>query len=375
MLTRFSVVLLTALLAIEVATGQQEESPSLGFSELSERSIGEVMRRTGMSVDELLFLAAERATDPDVIGKLVSLGADIEAKQAHCVEVGFYNCFLISPLYMAAGYNPDPSITEALLLHGAEIDEVTGSGYQPIHMAAAFNGNPSVMDVFISNGISIETESLSGETPLHMAAHSNGLAMVEHLVPSGADAMAVIDGHNYRGSLPIHHAARNDDPTVLEYFIGLGQDINSVNGWDETPLYIAVNNKKHNNMTLLLGHGADVNIGIPAIRAAAFRHYELDFIKLLMDHGADLNDNSGGITPLGSALLTETEPSYIRGLLELGADPSIEPSPMPYVHAQDDCEGFLRLIQEYRDASYPFQEFLWCTAHPAFVEFRRHIRS
>lgn len=60
----------------------------------------------------------------------------------------------------------------------------------------------------------------------------------------------------------------------------------------------------------------------------AIKQQHFDIVKLLVQNGADVNRPDGlSLTPLGNAILT-ANPKMVQLLLDLGANPSINPSPI-----------------------------------------------
>lgn len=106
----------------------------------------------------------------------------------------------------------------------------------------------------------------------------------------------------------LHDAAKSGIVEMIKVFLDLGLDINKVDHPAETSALVCAINKGHvRAVRYLLSRGADPNIGRPLISAINRDEPScaLELVKLLVDHGADLNrffpwfgDESFGFTPL-----------------------------------------------------------------------------
>lgn len=117
---------------------------------------------------------------------------------------------------------------------------------------------------------------------------------------------------------------------MVNCLLANGADIDAIDTFGKTPLYLAVDSGKEEIASLLLVRGAQVNIGSTVTRQTPLhwaawneRH---DLLELLLQYGADINaQNSDGETALHYA----ADASRTRTLTQLllaGADVSIEDS-------------------------------------------------
>jgi ankyrin repeat protein len=109
------------------------------------------------------------------------------------------------------------------------------------------------------------------------------------------------------GLTPLVYAVRSNDLDSVKALLGAGADINQVTGYGWSPLLVATQNRYYKLAAYLLEHGADVNLAnkggwTPLYLATDNRNIEggdypvrkadmdhLDFIKLLLDKGANVN--------------------------------------------------------------------------------------
>jgi ankyrin repeat protein len=166
---------------------------------------------------------------------------------------------------------------------------------------------------------------------------------------------AVKDG----GALtPLVYAVRSNDLESVKVLLAAGADVNQVTGYGWSPLLVATQNRYYKLGAYLLDHGADVNLAnkgawTPLYLATDNRNIEsgdypvrkgdmdhLDYIKLLLDKGANVNarlkDSTETRTVFTNQWLDENgATAFLRAsqsgdivlmklLLAHGADPKID---------------------------------------------------
>jgi ankyrin len=159
-----------------------------------------------------------------------------------------------------------------------------------------------------------------GLTALVFAAREGDLESAKLLVAAGADVNQTTE----YGWTPLLTATNNRHYALGEYLIAHGADVNKANKGNWTPLYLATDNRNI--------EGGDYPVPRPDID-------HLEYIKFLLDHGADPNgrakDNTltrtiftmqwfyeDGCTPfVRAAQSSDTE--LMQLLLDWGADPFI----------------------------------------------------
>ena len=157
---------------------------------------------------------------------------------------------------------------------------------------------------------------------------------------------------------PLVYAVRSNDLDSVKALLAAGADVNQVTGYGWSPLLVATQNRYYKLGAYLLDHGADVNLAnkggwTPLYLATDNRNIEsgdypvrkgdmdhLDFIKLLLDKGANVNarmkDSTETRTVFTNQWLDENgATAFLRAsqsgdivlmklLLAHGADPKIE---------------------------------------------------
>jgi uncharacterized protein len=284
-----------------------------------------------------LFLAAENG-NAGIIAKLVDAGADANAPVLLHGETAL----------MMAARSGHADAVRLLLDRGATPNAAETLRGTTALMWAAEQGHAEVVKLLIAHGAEIEAKSgvfaplrrrglgfapvragtgrIPGDTPvkggltaLIFAAREGALDTVRALVEAGAS----VNGQCVDGSAPLLVAVQNGFYRVAAFLLDHGADPNLPNlkGW--TPLYLAVKNRNAENSAIP---------GPPTEGA-------LDFIKLLLDRGANPNQRinadtelhqgmlatwlkEAGATPLIRASLSG-DLTMVRLLLAHGADPSI----------------------------------------------------
>jgi quinoprotein dehydrogenase-associated probable ABC transporter substrate-binding protein len=110
----------------------------------------------------------------------------------------------------------------------------------------------------------------------------------------------------------------------VKFLVGKGADVNKPDSQGWTPLLNAARQKKDEIAKALIELGADVNLandGMTPLIAALMRDH-VPTVKVLLDHGAKLEEaGPDGIRPLALAL-TERKYEAAKAMLDAGADPN-----------------------------------------------------
>ena len=136
------------------------------------------------------------------------------------------------------------------------------------------------------------------------AAAADGADQTDDAAPVFGRGAAPKDGG---GLTPLVFAARANDLESVKVLLAAGSDVNATTAYGWSPLLVATQNRYYKLGTYLLEHGADPNLAnkggwVPLYLATDNRNIEsgdypvrkadmdtLDFIKLLLDKGANVN--------------------------------------------------------------------------------------
>ena len=272
---------------------------------------------------------------PEVAGALVEAGANVRLDASDCAD---------APLVHAAG-SGDLNLVRAMLVRGAAADYPAGTTCDtPLH-AAARHGHREVFETLIYAGLD-PLASDGGETVIDAAISGGSTAVTELLVRLGAwpTEWETRKQKLLRIALNLRHydMARLFIAWGADYTMYAAAALNDVNGldrllaqsgsitdrdsvWDWIPLTYAVYHDAYQAAVYLIDHGADVDdeTGRDTPLTLAAKSGRLDMVKLLVGAGADVN--AGGHA--GRTALHEAASYYhvstVEALLASGANPHL----------------------------------------------------
>lgn len=262
----------------------------------------------------------------------------------------------VSPAYGVLMLQPDVVTVKALLAAGADVNATDAEGATPLHGAAAFD-DKGVVEALLAGGADVKAADSRGRTPLHRAAECGAAEVADALLNAGADVNAL----DAQGRAPIHVAGYSihyrdfNSPlipmllargakvslvatvslgTVEQVEARLKEDPSKVNEpapkteSDDpvTPLQMAISRGEAALVKLLLEHGADVNAmrhGQTALTSAVHNGRK-DLVEMLLAAGADLEKfGLGQGSPLYWAA-SHKNLELAKLLLDRGADPNAD---------------------------------------------------
>ncbi len=158
------------------------------------------------------------------------------------------------------------------------------------------------------------------ETPLMCAITMRKYEIAEFLITFKAK-------QDYKGIPLLFELITRDDVEGIKLLIENGADINSHNKQGDTPLHLAVMNRKINTTKLLIENGADINShneqDNTPFHLAVMNASKIDIMELLIKKGADIDShNKQGDTPLHLAAMNR-KINTMKLLIENGADINI----------------------------------------------------
>jgi serine/threonine-protein phosphatase 6 regulatory ankyrin repeat subunit B len=194
-----------------------------------------------------------------------------------------------------------------------------------------FDGNTSLMytarsgclycsESLIISGANIDETSSDGSTALIFAALYGNMEVLETLISRGANQNVKTD----KGGTVLHCACFAGHIDVVKYLLkNTDIDVNTKDNTDCSSLMYAVLYNRVDVLSVLVEHGANVNdekTGYSALFYAA-RKGSFDSINILINFGANIHfvDKEGN-SILHFAALTEDNITCICLLIELGAD-------------------------------------------------------
>ncbi len=289
----------------------------------------------------------------EVVDALLNAGA-------HADSVNDYE---ICPLYLACELG-NAAIAKRLIDAGADVN-ATIPGGQTMLMTAVRTGVSKVVEHLLNAGADIAATERSGQDALMWAAAEGHSKVVEILIDAGADsAITLSSGFN-----SLFFAARNGHLETVRALLDAGMDVNQTIQPSEnnrhkrartgsSALILAIENGHFELALELVKLGADPNdqrsTFAPLHTLSWVRKPNsgdgadgdpppqiygeigtLDFVKALVELGADVNLRLNGGRPNGRGRVSKqgatpffmaadtADIDYMRLLLELGADPHI----------------------------------------------------
>jgi ankyrin repeat protein len=256
-------------------------------------------KQRGPSGETMLMLAS-RNGNPEAIQRLIKAGADINAQEKlrHTTAL------------MWAAEQRHPGAVKALLNAGADFKMRSGpAGLPRNYMAAPVN----LRNIEAARKRYADAAA-AGRTYLQQLEYeeSQGIRHEGRRDATQPDedtdaVVAGLVGNGGGGLTALIFAAREGDIESAKYLLDAGADVNQASEYGWTPLLTATNNRHYQLGAFLIRRGADVNLSnkgawTPLYLATDNRNIEggdfpapkadmdhLEYIKVLLDHGADPN--------------------------------------------------------------------------------------
>ena len=271
--------------------------------------------------DEILDLHREHNVEPmmKVSGLHVAAYFGLQQTAASLLYLGHQTDsfeYRLDPAIHVASARNDTSMVHLLLKHNTDINVTNIFGYTPLQ-AAARGGHLEVVELLLSEGAEVNAQfDARIPTALHLAAVSGHVDMVRLLLRMGADVnMTYEKGRVAPNLLESGASSQRNTKTKTPPRAGanLGYRTDSSNE-STTPLGDAVEHGLEEIVSLLVSHGANVNLGVPTPLKAAVNCRHCQILRLLLEHGANL------LEPLFHGLVFERDEMLMRTLQAVGAD-------------------------------------------------------
>jgi len=168
------------------------------------------MSKRNEVLNRKLLAAATSADKAKEIRDLLKEGADIHTQ----------NDWGLTPIMLAAQYNPSVVVLKALLDAGADIQEAEPKyRSNALHLAANRSTNVKVIEALLEAGADLNARNYLGETALMIAVNTNPeTRIVSALLKAGAD----FNARDYQGHSVLEYAREAKRTYIITQLKKLG---------------------------------------------------------------------------------------------------------------------------------------------------------
>ena len=303
-----------------------------------------------------LHIAVENNMGLDILGALIDMGADYNARNAQgdtpfhiaarnrnlnytdyffslgadpfvknnngaspfSIAVGydlsFFNDFLPdeyinkpdnegeTPLFIAIREKADPIAELLVKQRGADINYKNGKGETPLFLAVYYE-NKKIAKLLIESGADVNSRDNYGNTPLFIVTTlSDPIPIGSYLISQGAD----LNAKNFDGQSILHHASINGNAYFIRYLLESGSNINIIDNFGRTPLFYAVREDYSDIVRYLISSGASLGYRDQegnTVLHEAMENERYEIADYLLSRGGDIFAvNKRGKTPFDIAI-------------------------------------------------------------------------
>lgn len=223
-----------------------------------------------------------------------------------------------------------PGAAVKVLLANLPEEKADDSRYGLLAQMACMAGDQEWVELLLQRGMDVNGLGYYYGTALQAASRVGNIEIVERLLNSGADVNTL---HGVHGTA-LRAAALGGHEELIRILIAHGADVNlRSQNWGESILHLALKSRNHATFNTLLVAGANMNTEMENqqhILVSACGHGDTTLVELLLASGVDVNVSGTKpftyhsvpyekATPLNAAC-TAGHLSVVRLLLDHGAD-------------------------------------------------------
>ncbi|KAL9043543.1 MAG: hypothetical protein Q9214_003274, partial [Letrouitia sp. 1 TL-2023] len=242
----------------------------------------------------------------------------------HDIRAAFRENRLFTYALLSASEFGHDTIVRLLIEKGVNVNQRDRRGSHALWMASE-RGDDKIVQLLLNNGADPNLHFGKNGTALHVATRESHVTIIRILIQKGAD----INMYSWRYGTPLYAASKHKSSRVIEVLLENGADPNTRSDEYGGALYSASENNSLAAVQLLLEKGADIHAsvtryekpGCTPLQVASRRNHK-DVVRILIDHGADVN-NPASID--GNALYVASGEGHIevmQQLLDAGANVS-----------------------------------------------------
>ena len=303
-----------------------------------------------------LMLAAERGHDK-IFALLLEKGAGIHARGRDRETVLMYaiiggsEAIMDTLVDLGVDIHARNSIGETVLTHGIKWRRV------------------EMVRLLLALRVNVNAANCYGETPLMKAAFRGEAEMFRLLLDAGADISSV----DLNGQTVMIHAVMGGKVWVVNKFLDVASNIapniapniiDAVNRYGYTALMLAANHNKLDILKLLLEHGAQVNLRGTHVENATVRAIErenMPVLELLLAYGGEPHDMQGAPSPVLSDMRRHRamlKPGFVADAVTLEALYGSSLSSLPHISSNTTVSAELVKIGEAMQICSPITQQL-----------------
>ncbi|CAN0409601.1 unnamed protein product [Ectocarpus sp. 12 AP-2014] len=215
------------------------------------------------------------------------------------------------------------AIVKSLLVAGVNVNLRPAYSDESALDAAFQGGHADIVTALIQHGAFVDATDSRGCTALFKVSLDTNAALIDKLVAAGASMNGIVDA---TGRTPLHHACMNDCPEAIVSMLRHGARVDAKDDDGDTPLHVASTEGCSDGIRALVQHGADIKALTAKGRTPLVLTAESGFenaTQVLLDAGADVNapaDHTDGSAALSLATLSEYVDGTMKVLIQHGAD-------------------------------------------------------
>jgi ankyrin repeat protein len=305
------------------------------FDSKTHEIITYLKEKSDMNQEERFILSVIE-NDTTELSKLILEGVNVNISFSDRKNALMYAC-----------ENSNMNVVRKLISSGINIDAVDFRGDNALFYATK-NGNISIAKCLIENKIDINCENKHNETPLIIAVKNDNFDLIKFLTKNGSEInisdiygrtaleWSVVLGHSSIMELLLDFTRDKKQmekllfwgimenyTSLVKCLINHGVNINTLNDRKETPLSLAIKNRKYDLAIILLQNGSDPNVRnsllMDTIRDFKGSESIITITDSLLKYGAELNPKNTIGSPLTVALETGNI-ELAKWLINKGAD-------------------------------------------------------
>jgi len=230
-----------------------------------------------------------------------------------------------TPLHFAT-LKGDMSAVRDLINKGMKVDATNAQGWTPLY-TAAWVGNLELIRFFVKQGADVNVKNQEGWTPVFAAVAQGHKHVVKALA---VDYKCDVNVQSNQGTTPLYHAAEGGRYSITKVLLDVGADTELSKKGSWKPIHGAVYNYHAKVTSLLIEHGAKLDVHNSELKdytplhiAISTKKPNLNVIEMLAAK-ADINaKNANGATPLHLAVMWGHE-DVTNTLIKAGANLKIK---------------------------------------------------